>query len=926
MKKPKIVVALVLMICFLLSVFVSCGKNTLPSPTGIGVDSVDYTMTWESVPQARRYAVNITDVDDGEYSQNTTSREESFSLSELGAGDYEIRIKALGDGKVYRDSEWSEVYYFHKETETGCIYTLIDNNTAYEVTKAGTATGDLVIEDVYRGKPVTKIADAAFRGSTDITSVVVGKNVTSIGANAFFNCAGLASVTLPDSLTSIGSAAFQNCGQLTKIDIPSGVSVIEESTFAYCTGLKEVNLNNVRELGQRAFTNCSALEEIVIPDSVVTIGSEAFSVASALESVTLGKGVETIGNSAFYQCLALKNIIFPEEGNLTKIDNAAFSYTAFSEISLPEGVTDIGDNAFLYCEDLASVSIPDSVTHLGAYAFLETEIYSSQASETYIYADDWLVGVNEAKKSSVEKIDEDSLKDGVAGIADWALAGLENLLTVELPSTVKALGDYSFSQSPKLWKVVVPENGVEIIGEGAFYGCGVLMQVSLGEGLQKIGSKAFYKCVTLKNNEVVSLIPESVTSIGSYAFKDTGLWDLPDDSGIVYAGNWVVGFNGSNLGSVSLRKETVGLADYAFYQCTTLETVSGLANAKYIGRGAFYGCTSLATATLNRNLKTIEEYTFYKCSSLFSIGMPATLKTIGRSAFYACNNLNELDLSGAMVESIGDYAFFNNFNLKKVDLGGSLKEIGKCAFYGNSALTELTIPDSVTKIGYRAYSMCSGLKRLRLGANVAEIGEYAFSSCTALENIVIPGTVKSVGDYAFLNCRAVTALTLGNGVENIGNYSFCGLESLSELVIPQSVKNIGEAAFRGCYNLTSVLIPESVNQIGIHAFYACYKMTVFTDADGIPEGWNNRWNSSFCPVVWGCELSEDESYVISVAMDAETLENAEALGGIRGPSRSGYTFSGWATSEGGAVVYEAEELASVPSGTTLYAVWNASAG
>ncbi|MFQ7079372.1 MAG: leucine-rich repeat domain-containing protein [Christensenellaceae bacterium] len=132
----------------------------------------------------------------------------------------------------------------------------------------------------------------------------------------------------------------------------------------------------------------------------------------------------------------------------------------------------------------------------------------------------------------------------------------------------------------------------------------------------------------MKNNEVVSLIPDSVTSIGSDAFKETGLWDSPDDSGVVYAGNWVVGFNGSNLGSISLKKETAGIADYAFYRCTTLETVSGLANAKYIGRGAFYGCTALATVTLNRNLKTIEDYTFYKCSSLFSIGLPATLKTI----------------------------------------------------------------------------------------------------------------------------------------------------------------------------------------------------------------------------------------------------------------------------------------------------------
>lgn len=222
-------------------------------------------------------------------------------------------------------------------------------------------------------------------------------------------------------------------------------------------------------------------------------------------------------------------------------------------------MTDIGNNAFFNCEELAEVSIPDSVTHVGAYAFEETKIYSLQASETYIYADDWLVGVNEGQKSSIENITEDSLKDGVTGIADWALSRIENLLTVDIPSTVKAIGSYSFAQSPKLWRVIIPENSVEIIGDGAFYECGVLMQVSLGEGLKRIGSKAFYQCVTLKNNEVVSLIPDSVTSIGSDAFKETGLWDSPDDSGVVYAGNWVVGFSGSNLGSISLKKKRPAL-------------------------------------------------------------------------------------------------------------------------------------------------------------------------------------------------------------------------------------------------------------------------------------------------------------------------------------------------------------------------------
>ena len=99
--------------------------------------------------------------------------------------------------------------------------------------------------------------------------------------------------------------------------------------------------------------------------------------------------------------------------------------------------------------------------------------------------------------------------------------------------------------------------------------------------------------------------------------------------------------------------------------------------------------------------------------------------------------------------------------------------------------------------------------------------------------------------------------------------------------------------------------------------------TIYTTKTEQPENWNVRWNSSYRPVIWGCEVKEDANgkYVYSVTISENSISNTNAKGGITGPERSGYTFKGWATVENGAVVYSADKIAEAPKGTVLYAVW-----
>lgn len=934
MKKFKFFVILSLMIGVLFSLC-ACGGEQLATPTGVSVD-IENQLTWTAVEDARSYIVEIKD-ENGE-NKELTPRKATASLSNLEEGDYEIRIKAVGDGSEFEDSDWTEILYFHKEYETGCIYSLINNNTEYEIKKYGKAASTIYIEDVYRGKPVTKIAEKAFKGYSKIENVYIGNNVESIGDGAFQNCKNLKTVSIPESVKTIGMSAFQSCIKLESVNIPESVTVIEDHVFSYCRSLKAVELHDkITKLGEYAFSDCSAIESISIPDSVISFGEAAFTGNTSLTTVTLGKGISKLSNEAFYMCTSLKTIHFSKEGTLVEIGDGAFSECiALENVTIPDGVETIGDWAFcmegeeteveedVYVTEfnslLESVSIPESTNYVGKNAFYGTKFYADglEKGDAYIYADDWLVGCSEKNKAELQKITISSLKDGVVGIANGVFEYCEKLEEVTLPYSIKYIGEGAFAYNKNLYKLNT--SNVEKIGDSAFYGCSILNKITLGTGLKRIGAYAFYNCERLNSNELNDIIPNTVTSIGTYAFNGTALWKNPDSSGIVYAGNWVVGFNGAPS-VVELQEDTIGIADYAFYKCETLTTVMGLSSAQYIGRAAFFGCSKLDQVVLGRNVKVIEDYTFYECTSLYSIDLPRQLTKIGQSAFYKCSQLSSIDLSGTSVSTVGDYAFYNCINLKEVELGEEITNVGKYAFYKCAEIERVEIPDSVTSIGERAFYKCEKLDTVIFGKNVETIGEYAFTGCVALKSVKLPQAMKTIGNHAFFGCAELTYLTLNEGLETIGDFAFYGNAKLRALHIPENVQNIGRYAFKGCNQLTSLVLKSEIEKIGAHAFYGCKVMTVYTDATSIKGEWDKYWNSSYRPTVWGCILSEDKTYVTSVTITEETIQN-EKIGEFGAPERSGYRFVGWATEENGEAVYSAAQIVEVPIGTTLYAVWS----
>lgn len=920
---------------------VGCRGSSLAAPVNLTVDEPTLTLTWGEVKNAGYYTINI---DGGGTTRQKDSSKNTYSLETLEEGTYTIRVKAKARGSdgEHSDSAWSESISFTREHETGLTYKLIDDGAAFEVSGLGSASGDIVIPAEYRGRPVTRIGDRAFytNKNNTVTSVFLSENVTEIGTQAFTNCSFLEKINLPSRLTSIGALAFQSCRSLTgEIIIPDGVTEIGAQAFEFCGKLTKITLGKgVKAIGSAAFSACSGIESIVIPDNVKTIETSAFSKCTNLTSIVIGRGVTFIGDEAFRQCTALTSV---DVGVSTETigSNAFADCTALVSLNMSDNVKEIGAEAFNGCIKLNDIKhFGNDIRRVSRDAFFNTALWND--SENMVYVGEWFLGCKDEDVSKYE------VRNGTVGIADYAFYGITNFPDImTLPDSVELIGEGAFYGCSKLINVVIG-SGAKELGADAFYKCTGLTAVFLGSydgeaedqlgesSLESIGNSAFNGCSSLRN----ITIPQTVKTVGSYAFLNTALYT--NASRDVYAGNWLVSCKNDGYGSVVIKEGTVGIANYAFYNCKTVTEVIIPESVTTIGRSAFYYCSNLTKVTLPSALETIEDYTFYHCDSLRLPVLPQTLVSIGRSAFYKCNlgsSDSDTDSDTLIipdgVKSIGDYAFYDcgftyldpdaaNFErVGGVDilvLGKGLESIGNNAFANFISLKSVTFGSNVTTVGEKAFYKCVNLETVSFGNRLQSIGSKAFYGCSALKEAELPATVGEIGSYAFYKCSSLFRLDLG-GASNIGDYAFFGC-ALTQLRLPDGVETIGKQAFRNCTELISVVLRGSVSSIGAHAFYGCKALTIYTDQTLVSEGWNARWNSSYRPVVWGCIVSE-EGYVVSFVRKAGNITNANASNSLSAPLREGYVFAGWSVTENGEAEYTNDDLDEIPEGTTLYAVW-----
>jgi len=361
---------------------------------------------------------------------------------------------------------------------------------------------------------VVKIAGSAF-ASTGLTSIDIPHSVTSIGSYAFSHTP-LEKIVFPNSVTEIGNGVVADCQALScliveegnpKYDSREGCNAIIETEsdklIAACTST--IIPDSVKEIGEKAFMDCSTLTELSLPNSLTIIGDEAFKNCSSLTSITISKSVTKIGSNAFLGCSAVESIVV-EEGN-TLYDsrnncNAIIEnfYTddynlifGCKNSTIPDGVTKIGPNAFTGCK-LTSITIPKSVEHVSYDAFL----YCNELTSIVV-------------EEGNEKFDSRDNCNGIVNTNENCL--VKGCKTTIIPDTVITICDWAFKSCPGLTNLTIPDSVMEI-GRGAFHNCNGLTSVVIPKSVTKIEPYAFFCCIKLQSVEILG----PVKNVNEYAF------------------------------------------------------------------------------------------------------------------------------------------------------------------------------------------------------------------------------------------------------------------------------------------------------------------------------------------------------------------------------------------------------------------------
>ena len=370
--------------------------------------------------------------------------------------------------------------------------------------------------------------------------------------------------------------------------VKEGTRIICNHAFFWCSSLSNIVVpNSVISIGDRAFSCCSSLSNIVIPDSVTSIGDYAFSHCSSLSSIVIPDSVTDIGNDAFSHCSSLSNIVV--SNSVISIGNGAFSgCSSLSNIVIPDSVTDIGNGAFSGCLLLEYISIPKSVICLNENPFSDWKGVLECLSPNFIYEDDVLFNKDKSKIVSFrnQKIESYIIPDSVTSIGDYAFSRCSSLSNIVIPDSVTDIGKCAFYFCSSLSNIVVP-NSVISIGDRAFLRCSSLSNIVISDSVTSIGNGAFLGCSSLSN----IVIPDSVTNIGNDAFSDcSSLSSIVIPDSVTDIGNDAFS-HCSSLSNLVVPNSVISIGDRAFWDCSFLSNIVISDSVTNIGNGAFHGCS-----------------------------------------------------------------------------------------------------------------------------------------------------------------------------------------------------------------------------------------------------------------------------------------------------------------------------------------------
>ncbi len=713
-----------------------------------------------------------------------------------------------------------------------------------------------------------RIGTNAFANCKKLTAITFPADSVckQIGAGAFSGCSLLVNMELPDSVAAIGEGAFLNCNELVSLRLPASLSSFDPAMLG-CKKLTDLTVSennpNFSSVDGVLFSKDKTTlvyylptredAEYTVPDGTKEIADKAFSENVSLTKVTLPASLERVGANAFSNCMSLETVSFAAESKQLVIDDRAFNNTAVSSVSLPAGVSALGDEVFTN-SSLAEIEFAanSSLTALGNNVFSNTDLVNVTLPAGLRVLGNGVFRGCTLLESAV-------LPEGLTTMGDATFYGCSALTSVSLPSTLHTMGTETFYGCSGLTRITFAANSqIETLSYDTFSGCTSLEEIELPASLTEIAGKdaengsgygLFQNMTSLKRVtfaegskclvigasafEGSSLesftIPSSVTTIGSLAFASTKLTQISIPRTVTRMDNYAFS-SCTLLEEVRIEAGLVAIPEYAFQNNTALVSVNIPATVTSVAATAFNGCTALKSINLDsaNTALTVEDGVLYNAAKTEILFMPAAIESFRIPAELTTENLPAILSGAAGLEEIT----VEEGNPVYRASGGALYDMNWNLLLIPAAMTEFVIPKEVTSLtvkdanentlfygkAIRTITYEDG-RTQGLQIQSGAMGQGVFVGLSALESVVLPDDTV-IGAYAFFHCAKLTSVTFGAGTGTIGANAFAGT-GIKNLVLTEGFTSIGKEAFLSCTALAAVTFPASLTSIDATAFNGC---------------------------------------------------------------------------------------------------------
>jgi len=692
------------------------------------------------------------------------------------------------------------------------------------------------LESMVLPEDCSSIENYVFSGCKSLEAIKIPKNVQTIAKGAFENCTSLTSIELPVGLLNIGYKAFQGCKSLIKVVNMENTKLIDvdKNTFKDCHLLESISLpNSLRSISSHAFFECHQLRvpSTFIPDGVKEIGSAAFQGCSNIETLRIPSGVRAISDYLFKDCISLKDIILPD--SVETIGKSSFLNCVqliSKEDLLPPKLNSFGDDAFAFCSSLTELSIPDSVESLSS------GLFKSCSSLIHVSLPDSISELPSDCFKHCISLQLINLPKSLKAIRVGAFKNCRSLTTdvLQFPDGLSEINDSAFRYCDSISSIRLPI-GIEVISPALFEGCKELTEVIFDHHIENVGTYAFAECEKLErfpfhfiDHEIGIAAFIHCKSLLSPSFSDSISEICPS------------AFRGCfSIKDLLLPASLEIVKGASFRDNDNLESVTIPNSVTHIDKSAFKGCRNLSRVKIISDEITISESAFYGCEKLNYISIPDNNR-VGINAFELCpveQSLKEQEKINWFQpeDTKEEYSF-------KIRVDKLNNEICILKYIGPLEKT-IIVPEkiqgmTVNAIGSNCFERMTCVETIDLPDSIINIEKHAFAHCINLKRITIPKGVQRIGDYAFRDCYSISSIMLPESIIEIPKGLFMYCWNLSNVTIPQNLNLIREKAFYSCPNLCTV-IPDSVEIIEENAFARCDQTKIYLSKTYPDYIWND---------------------------------------------------------------------------------------